>query len=154
MSAKSVANVAIQPALLYIFTIVAIPLLQWLAPLSLSSAPWTPQAGVVICGLAWLFWLWGAIAMRRAGTNILPINPSTALVAVGPFRITRNPLYVALFVSVACLALIFDTWWGFVLLLPYQLAMHFGVVLREEAYLLAKFEDRYRDYCRSVRRWV
>lgn len=154
MSEKPVANVVIQPAILYIVTVVSIPLLDFLAPLPLTRMSWVPWAGGIAFILAWFFWLWGAVSMRRAGTNILPINPSTALVAVGPFRITRNPLYLALFVTVVALSAIFNTWWGLVVLLPYQLAMHFWVVLREERYLEAQFEDAYREYCRSVRRWI
>lgn len=154
MSEKPVANVVIQPAILYSVTVLSILLLDWVVPLPLTRMSWVPWAGGIAFILAWLFWLWGAVSMRRAGTNILPINPSTALVAVGPFRISRNPLYLALSVSVVALFAIFNTWWGLVVLLPYQLAMHFWVVLREERYLEAQFGDAYREYCRSVRRWI
>lgn len=92
--------------------------------------------------------------MRRAGTNISPSRPATALVVGGPFRFSRNPLYVALTSLFLGLTLIFNTAWGLLLSIPVLIVMHYGVILREERYLEAKFGESYRDYRASVRRWL
>ena len=80
---------------------------------------------------------------RRAGTAVEPWRPSTALVTDGVYRLTRNPIYLAMDSVVA------------VALLPPLLALvQFGVVSREERCLERRFGDEYRRYRASVRRWM
>lgn len=149
-----VPAVVIQPALLYLATIACIPLLHGLSPLTIVAWQHVHVGGALLLAGGLALWLWGARTMRRAGTNVLPINPTLGLVRTGPFRISRNPLYVALAGTVIGITLLFNTWWGLVLFVPYQLSMHFWVVLREETYLLELFGDDYRAYCAEVRRWL
>jgi len=92
--------------------------------------------------------------MQAAGTNINPSLPATTIVSSGPFRYSRNPLYVALTLLYLGLTLAFDTWWGIVVLIPVLLVMHLGVVLREEQYLDQKFGESYRRYRSEVRRYL
>ena len=97
---------------------------------------------------------WGVATMRRAGTNVRPDQPTLVIVVNGPFRFTRNPLYLALTGIYIGLAMLINTAWP-VLLLPVLLAlMHWGVILREEHYLEAKFGSTYLDYKARVRRWL
>jgi protein-S-isoprenylcysteine O-methyltransferase Ste14 len=98
--------------------------------------------------------VWGIASMRRAGTNIYPEKPATALVEAGPFRFTRNPLYVALTILFVALSVEMNMAWGFVILVPLQAVMHYGVIRREEAYLGEKFGDAYRAYRSRVRRYL
>lgn len=93
-------------------------------------------------------------AMRRAGTNINPNLPATAMVTDGPFRATRNPLYLALAALYAGLALLIGAVWPLVWLVPLMTLVHWGVVRPEERYLEAKFGDTYRAYKARVRRWI
>ena len=83
--------------------------------------------------------------MQAAGTNVNPALPTTAIVASGPFRFSRNPLYLALTLLYLGLTLAFNTWWGIVVLVPVLIIMHRGVVLREERYLDQKFGETYRQ---------
>ena len=91
--------------------------------------------------------------MLAAGTNVDPMLPSTAIVTSGPFRFSRNPLYLALTFLYLGLVLAFDTWWGIAGLIPLLLVMHRGVVLREERYLEAEFGDEYRQYMATTGRF-
>jgi protein-S-isoprenylcysteine O-methyltransferase Ste14 len=91
--------------------------------------------------------------MHRAGTNVRPDRPSTALVESGPFRHSRNPLYVSVNLLCVAIAVLANVGWLFLLLIPMDLVLHFGVVLREERYLDAKFGEPYRAYRRRVRRY-
>lgn len=79
--------------------------------------------------------------MRRAGTNIRPDQPTLALVLDGPFRFTRNPLYIAAIGLCVGVALFVDGLAPFVVLVPVLAVLHWGIVLREERYLEAKFGD-------------
>ena len=92
--------------------------------------------------------------MHAAGTNISPLRPTTSVVTTGPFRFSRNPLYVALTLLYLGLTLAFNTWWGIVVLIPLLIIMHYGVVLREERYLEQKFGETYRQYRSQVRRYL
>ena len=87
-------------------------------------------------------------------TSPLPIKPTTAIVATGPYRFTRNPMYVGLAALYLGITLWVDSLWP-VLFLPAVLFMiQRFVIAREERYLEAKFGDQYRGYKARVRRWI
>ena len=119
---------------------VAIPPLQWLA---LAPA----GIGVFIALTAFR-------EFRRAKTNVLPHKPTSAIIIGGPFSFTRNPLYVALALFHAALAMAMVNAWAMLLLAPALLVIHHGVIAREERYLEAKFGEEYRTYKVRVRRWL
>ena len=97
---------------------------------------------------------WGEATMRRRGTNVDPRQPSLAIVAEGPFRVTRNPLYLGLIAIYCGVALAVDATVPFVLL-PVLLAVtHYGIIRREERYLERKFGRSYLVYKASVRRYL
>jgi protein-S-isoprenylcysteine O-methyltransferase Ste14 len=97
---------------------------------------------------------WGEVVMHRAGTNVRPDLPTTALVTEGPFRYTRNPLYVGLTLLYAGAGLLIPSIWPLLLLVPVLLVMRWGVIGREERYLARKFGEPYRTYLTRVRRWL
>ncbi len=92
--------------------------------------------------------------MERAGTNIKPSLPTTAIVAAGPYRYTRNPMYLSLCLLYLALSLLINGALPVLFIVPLALTLHFGVIKREERYLAAKFGETYLAYQRSVRRWV
>jgi protein-S-isoprenylcysteine O-methyltransferase Ste14 len=98
----------------------------------------------------------GALAVREmksAGTNIQPQQPTTALVIEGPYRFTRNPIYLSMTLIYSGLAVLTNALWPLLLLpLPLQLLKR-GVIEREEHYLESKFGERYQRYKESVPRW-
>jgi len=82
------------------------------------------------------------------------VYSSTTIVASGPYRFTRNPIYLGMLLGRIGLAIAFDNLWLLMMLVPFALVIRYGVVAREEAYLERKFGDVYRG-CRSrVRRWL
>ena len=91
--------------------------------------------------------------MRRAGTNVRPDKPTTAIVKDGPYRFTRNPIYLANTVLYVGVTLLFNAFWPLLTLVPFFLLLHWGVVRREERYLEARFGETYLDYKSRVRRW-
>jgi protein-S-isoprenylcysteine O-methyltransferase Ste14 len=102
---------------------------------------------VVLAGAAaGLFW--------RARTTVLPHRTTTALVTSGPYRLTRNPLYLSLGLLMAGGAFATNSLAVLAMLLPWAVVMRYGVIVREERYLEQKFGEDYRAYCRRVRRWL
>jgi protein-S-isoprenylcysteine O-methyltransferase Ste14 len=82
------------------------------------------------------------------------MKPTTALVTEGPFRYSRNPIYVALTLLYVGVALLINALWILLLIVPAVLVLRYGVIAREEAYLARKFGDAYRQYMAQVRRWL
>jgi protein-S-isoprenylcysteine O-methyltransferase Ste14 len=94
------------------------------------------------------------MSMTRAGTTIMPHRGATRLVTAGPFRFTRNPIYLglaSLYVGVAALA---NAAWPLVLLPLVLGALTVLVIHHEEQHLRAAFGPDYDEYCRRVRRWL
>ena len=110
--------------------------------------------GVMLFVLAGTLAHFAQTAMKRAGTNIFPTRPALAIVTDGPFRFTRNPLYIAAVGVYVGVALWVDGLVLILLLVPMILVLHWGIVLPEERYLEAKFGDIYRAYRAGVRRWL
>ncbi len=93
-------------------------------------------------------------AMRRARTGVNPNRPTTVLLTGGPFRLSRNPMYLGMVVQYVGLALLFNSLWAIVLLPLALVVVHFTVVKPEERYLEQKFGQEYRPYKARVRRWI
>ncbi len=125
----------------------------WPAPFLPSASPRWPIGGALIA-LGLMTELWALILFRRARTSILPIRPTSAIIEAGPYRYSRNPIYVGMFVIVVGAAMALDSLWQFAALAVLYLVIRWGVVAREEAYLTRKFGAAYRDYARRVRRWI
>jgi protein-S-isoprenylcysteine O-methyltransferase Ste14 len=90
---------------------------------------------------------------RRHQTAVNPLGQATTMVASGPFRYTRNPMYLSLLVLYVGGTLAFRLPWAALLFVPVFLALHFGVIVPEEEYLLAAFGEPYARYRKRVRRW-
>ena len=97
---------------------------------------------------------WAIVTITRAGSNVPTNLPTTTIVESGPYRFTRNPIYLGMLLGLIGLAIVFDNLWLLLMLVPFALVIRYGVVAREEAYLERKFGDAYRRYCARVRRWL
>ena len=93
-------------------------------------------------------------AMDRVGTNVFPTQPTLALATDGPYRRTRNPMYIAAIGGYLGVAIFVNGVIPLILLLPMIWILHRGVVLREEQYLARKFGEEYRAYQSRVPRWL
>jgi protein-S-isoprenylcysteine O-methyltransferase Ste14 len=114
----------------------------------------------IILVVAWLLvagWLYLTSTAFRLfwskHTSVLPIRPSTTLVVAGPYRFTRNPMYLGLALLTIALSLFLNTWWPIVLLVPTLVVIQNFVIAREESYLHRRFGAEYDAYACQVRRW-
>jgi protein-S-isoprenylcysteine O-methyltransferase Ste14 len=147
-------GVVVLPPLLYGSALVVVLALRWFWPMPIFGCSVALSSGLALIVLAVAIAIWGRRTMHAAGTNISPLRPTTAVVTTGPYRFSRNPLYLALTLFYLGLTLTFNTWWGIVVLIPLLTIMHRGVVLREERYLEQKFGEPYRQYRSTVRRYL
>jgi protein-S-isoprenylcysteine O-methyltransferase Ste14 len=149
------AEVLVRPPLAWAVSAVVGIALGWLVPLRFvpSAVPATWLGGIVFVAALVLF-AWAVTSMTRAGSNVPTSMPSKIIVATGPYRFTRNPIYLGMMLSLVGLAIAFDSVWLLAALVVFFLVIRYGVVAREEVYLERKFGDDYRSYRAHVRRWL
>jgi protein-S-isoprenylcysteine O-methyltransferase Ste14 len=94
------------------------------------------------------------IMFRRAHTSPLPFKPTSALVTNGPYRFSRNPMYLSLVLLYVGLALWRDIFWVLVLAPIAVVLVQYLAIVREERYLERKFGQKYLIYKARVRRWL
>jgi protein-S-isoprenylcysteine O-methyltransferase Ste14 len=107
---------------------------------------------MVVGGLAVGFL--GSREMRRAETNLDPYKPTTAVATGGPFRFTRNPLYLSMVLIYLGISALVNGLAPILLLPLVQRLMRRGVIEREERYLERKFGDEYIEYKVGTPRWL
>ncbi len=147
------ANVIAPPPLIYAGALVLGFFAQWAYPIDFLPRKLARAIGLLLVGLNFLIGFSAFKAMRRAHTSVRPDTPTTALVTTGPFRYTRNPIYLSFTVFYAGISLIANVLWPFLLLPIVLIAMNLGVIAREEQYLQQKFGQEYIQYMACVRRW-
>jgi len=151
------AGVIAPPPLIGLATVVVGVLLDWLMPLSVLSrlVNWPVRAAIgallFVAGAPLL--VIAERTFRRIGTNVPPWEPTLKLATAGIYERTRNPMYSGVFLMMAGFAIAFALDWMLLLIVLAALVIHFGVVLREERYLEAKFGDEYRAYKARVPRY-
>jgi len=147
-------HVTVPPPIIFASGFGAAFILERLLPLRLFTAyPFK------LCG--WFFAVasmliaFGAIAMMlKAHTNIHPHRAADHLVSGGPFRFSRNPLYLAQVLLTIGAALYWDIGWAIVTLAPVVIILQNYVIRREELHLEAKFGVEYAEYKRRTKRWI
>jgi protein-S-isoprenylcysteine O-methyltransferase Ste14 len=149
------AQVMIRPPLAWGLAVISGLALDWIVPLPFLPVDLpTGWLGAIVFAFALALVAWAIVTMTRAGSNVPTNRPTTTIVESGPYRFTRNPIYLGMFLGLAGLAIAFDTLWLLMTLVPFGLVIRYGVVAREEAYLERKFGDVYRGYRSRIRRWL
>lgn len=100
------------------------------------------------------FGLWSLLEFGRAKTSLLPHKPSSYLVIVGPYRVTRNPMYVSLTLLYISLGFLLGIAWALIILPAVIFIINIYVIRREELYLESKYGEQYRAYKKQVGRWL
>ena len=114
----------------------------------------TRTVGPLLIVVGFVVGLLGFREVRRAGSNVDPREPTTTVVTGGPFRFTRNPMYLGFTLQYVGISALFNALPPIVLLPLIQQLVSRGVIDKEELYLERKFGDEYKRYKGSVRRWI
>jgi protein-S-isoprenylcysteine O-methyltransferase Ste14 len=124
-------------------------------PAQIFPTGWPQFAvGLPVLALAVLLWVAGVGTLRRSNTDFKFAKPTSEIVRHGPYRLTRNPIYVSALLQFLGIAFAVNALWMLALLPVLFLYLQFGVVLPEERYLERKFGEEYRRYEAQVRRWI
>ncbi|MEW6684335.1 MAG: isoprenylcysteine carboxylmethyltransferase family protein [Nitrospirota bacterium] len=151
--ARDNPGVIAPPLLIYAVAFGGAELLHALAPLHVGSGLMRALGGTLLIGAGILLARGAFRAMGLAGTSANPYSSATALVMQGPFRWTRNPLYLAQTFLYIGMAMALNTLWPLAWLPVVLLVMRYGVIEREERRLERQFGAVYQAYAARVRRW-
>ena len=154
MNVKDTAGVIAPPPLIALGGIA----LGYLAN-RLYPVPWVPHAlrtplGALLVAAALTLFVLSIREFRAADTPIPTRRPTRAIVATGPYRFSRNPIYLSFATLILAIAVWTGSAWYLVGLVLTVLLITMGVIIREERYLERKFGEEYLSYKRTVRRWV
>jgi protein-S-isoprenylcysteine O-methyltransferase Ste14 len=97
---------------------------------------------------------WAAMAFRRHATSIRPDRAATSLIETGPYRFSRNPIYLGEVIALAGAALALNRFWLLLAAAVFAALVQSLAILPEEGHLERRFGDEYRAYMGRVRRWI
>lgn len=154
------AGVHFPPPFIYVAGFLIGMLLERVHSLPIAGVePGTLQTAVEVAGIVFLV-LWAVLMLAafltfaRFKTTFIPNKPASALATTGPYRVTRNPMYVSMALLYLALVCLVNSWWPLILLPLVLWVVDRSVIAREERYLRSAFPEEYSEYCRRVRRWV
>lgn len=154
-SVPGVANLGlVRPPFVYLGSILLGVMLHFAWPLPLVLRPFGWPIGVCVVLMALGLFIAAVRTFRGAGTPLPGNLPTTTIVRTGPYRFSRNPIYLAFSALQVGIALWVGSLWILITLVPALALMSFLVIPREERYLEARFPSEYVPYKSSVRRWL
>jgi protein-S-isoprenylcysteine O-methyltransferase Ste14 len=152
---REVANVGlIRPPFVYLGSIGLGLLVHWFWPVWLLPPSLGVPLGVMVVLVAGAVFICAVRTLRKAGTPLPGNRPTTTIVRKGPYRFSRNPVYLAFTLLQIGLAAWVNSLGLLLALLPTLALMTLVVIPREERYLEARFPAQYPPYKRAVRRWL
>jgi protein-S-isoprenylcysteine O-methyltransferase Ste14 len=143
-----------RPPVVYLGSIALGVILHLVRPISLLPAGTSLFLGIPIVLLAIGLFLFAVRTFRAAGTPVPGNLPTTSIVRAGPYRFSRNPIYLAFSLLQLGIALSVNSVWLVITLLAAIALMSLVVIPREERYLEARFPSEYLPYKAAVRRWL
>jgi protein-S-isoprenylcysteine O-methyltransferase Ste14 len=154
MQTREAASHLLVPPVYFLVALLAMGFFHRAAPgAHVIGAPYR-YAGLVLAALALGLILWAALLFRRAGTNIRPYLPSTALLLSGPYRFSRNPMYLGMAAILLGVAIYAGSLTPFIVIPAFMALIRERFILPEEAKLEAAFGAEYLAYKARVRRWL
>jgi len=137
-----------------VWLLACMALATWIAQIHAPFGDSLLWPGRILIGLSLLAMLWAAVAFKQARTTIVPHLEPSALVETGPYRYSRNPIYVADLVILAGWCVSLGSPLGLLLSIPLYFALLYLFILPEEGRLRLGLGQPYIDYCGRVRRWI
>ncbi|NNF52135.1 MAG: isoprenylcysteine carboxylmethyltransferase family protein [Gammaproteobacteria bacterium] len=142
------------PAAWLLLAIVAMVLADKYFPIAEYSLPAAKIVGNILFALSVLTFVTSAWQFHKSETTVDPLGEATSLITGGPFRISRNPIYLAMVFLLCGLALRMGSATPWPVIAAFIWVIQTRQIAREEQQLAARFSDVYADYCRRVRRWL
>jgi protein-S-isoprenylcysteine O-methyltransferase Ste14 len=144
----------VRPPLVYLASLVLGALLQLAIPLPFLPRTLDVALGASVVAVAAALYAYSVAKFRAAGTPVPARKPTTAIVRTGPYRFSRNPIYLAFSLFQLGIAIWVNSVWLLATLVGTVALIDTIVIPREEQYLERRFGAEYLDYKAAVRRWL
>jgi protein-S-isoprenylcysteine O-methyltransferase Ste14 len=144
----------VRPPLVFLTSLVTGALIQLAKPLQFLPRTLAVPLGTSLVVVAIALFSSAVAKFRGAGTPVPARKPTTVIVRTGPYRYSRNPIYLAFSLFQLGIAIWANSLWLVATLVGAVALIHYVVIPREEEYLERRFGAEYLDYKRSVRRWL
>ena len=156
LTSRDRPNVRIPPPLIFFaFLCIAVALEHWFGfDYPRGSLRLRNVAALPVFIISGYLALHAFVVLKRRGTNIDPNKPTIKIVEDGPFRFSRNPMYLSLVLVLLALSILFLSIWYLLSAVSLWLVLDRLAAVPEESYLERKFGERYVDYKSRVRRWI
>ncbi|WP_312960307.1 methyltransferase family protein [Stutzerimonas nitrititolerans] len=151
---RRVTGIFLPPPAIYLLFLALAWLLHRLWHLALPRNLWTHYFGWGLIDAGVLLMLWAGLLMLWRKTTVNPYGKPARLLEEGPFRFSRNPIYLADSLIYCGIALLWGSLWPWLLLPLVIHVMQRAVIRHEERLLVQLFGEAYRSYCARVRRWL
>ncbi len=148
------AGVAFHPPILLAVSIALAFAARWALPLGFLPTLLSATTGPLIVAASFAVFFGSARAMRKGGGSLPTSEPTDTIVRSGPYRFSRNPIYLSMLALQAGLGIWVNSGWFFICALVSFVLLTWGVVSREEHYLERKFGAEYLKYKARTRRWL
>jgi len=142
------------PPFLFTYAVLAIFAIEWKWPMSHARPAPLASVGIALVAAGILVVLWAGIAFRKARTPILPFREPTRLLTGGPYRFSRNPIYLAEVILLVSLVLLLGGVLAWVVPPVFAISLSRLFIQPEEAVLAERFGPAFDHYRRRVRRWI
>ena len=154
MDAQTPPSPRFYPPVLLLMAVVLMVVLHYVLPVARWLAwPWR-ALGALPIAVAVLVGFWGAVQFRRHDTTIIPFEQSTALIAKGPYRYSRSPLYISMTLILVGLWILLGSLSPVVVVPLFVWWISSRFIANEERHLEAQFGRTYLEYKAKVRRWL
>ena len=148
------ADVAFHPPVLLLLSLILGFAGRCLAPLQFLPQAASVPLGSVPVATSFACFIWAVVTMRRAGASIPTGEPTEAIAIRGPYRWSRNPIYLSMVALQVGVGIWSNSGWFLAFAVLSAGLLRWGVISREERYLERKLGSTYLDYKARVRRWV
>ena len=144
----------LHPPIIYAISILSGIGLNNFWPLAMPYGLQNRNYGITLIVIALLLATWSLYEFYKADTDVRPDKPDSALLTSGPYRLTRNPLYIVLTLAQLTVSIWLNNLWIVLLVIPSVIVISRYAIAREERYLETLFGQPYMDYKKRVRRWL
>ena len=152
---QDVANLGlVRPPLVYLTSLLTGALIHLATPFPLLPGSLAAPLGAFLVLAAIALFSYSVAKFRAAGTPVPARKPTTVIVRTGPYRFSRNPIYLAFSLLQLGIAIWVNSLWLLATLVGAVALIHCVVIRREEQYLERRFDAQYLNYKASVRRWL
>lgn len=121
--------------------------------MTVIHAPYT-YFGIVVIGFGVVMDLWSSSLFLRSKTTVSPYGSPTSLVTSGPFRISRNPMYLGMAAILSGIAILLGTLVTFAFPVIFIMIIETQLIPDEERKLEKIFGEQYKEYKNKVRQWI